>query len=104
MAISASLNSNLREDMIIRGFNSKEHGLVFIAVLFDTQVLIQMEQQDTPLWDSLRGGRCRIEPPFLPFKGQRVLKLSMTPALFSVQHLREMACAKVWEYVTKFSD
>lgn len=47
LAISASLNSNLREDMTIRGFNSKEHGLVFIAVLFDTQVLIQMEQQGT---------------------------------------------------------
>lgn len=46
-AISASVNSNLREDMTIRGFNSKEHGLVFIALLFDTQVLIQMEQQGT---------------------------------------------------------
>ena len=46
LAISASLNSNLREDMTIRGFNSKEHGLVFIAVLFDTQVLIQMEQRE----------------------------------------------------------
>lgn len=47
LAFSASVNSNLREDMTIGGFNSKEHGLVFITLLFDTQVLIQREQQGT---------------------------------------------------------
>lgn len=47
LAFSASVNSNLREDMTIGGFNSQEHGLVFITLLFDTQVLIQMEQQGT---------------------------------------------------------